>query len=68
MQDAEEYRYAPSRHAPSRGEGASASASCPASSAEVQRAAKKALDHGRESDGATPLMLAMELGDAEAVR
>ena len=34
----------------------------------VHKAAKKALDHGRESDGATPLMLAMEIGDEEAVR
>ena len=34
----------------------------------IQHAAQKALDHGRTSDGATPLMLACDIGDVEAVR
>ncbi|GAX78914.1 hypothetical protein CEUSTIGMA_g6353.t1 [Chlamydomonas eustigma] len=33
----------------------------------VQLAAQKALDHGRSSDGATPLMLACEIGDMESI-
>ncbi len=46
-----------------------ATAASPAGlSSAVQQAAMKALDHGRAKDGATPLMLACELGDEESVR
>lgn len=36
--------------------------------AELRLVATKALNHRRASDGATPLMLACELGDLESVR